>query len=106
MQSPRRCAANPNKIEGYNMLIPLKLEAARSDIKVGHSEGWFNQVRAEFLCTALLQSTTMVSEELAGYPGGWPLVLLTIRDFVLPAAGHELENDFPTPGQSCFAVVF
>jgi len=47
-----------------------------------------------------------VAEELAGYPRGWPLVLLTIRDFVLLAAGEKFEDDFLRSVQSSFAVVF
>ena len=47
-----------------------------------------------------------VAEELAGYPRGWPLVLSTIRYFVLLAAGEKFEDDFLRSVQSRFAAVF
>ena len=89
------------------MLIVMMLEAIRSNFKMGTSRAMVQSRTIEVTVYRVATGVqSRVAEELAGYPRGWPLVLSTIRYFVLLAAREKLENDFLCSVQSSFAVVF
>src|SRR5258707_10241168 len=96
VQSPRRCGANPHKATRDKALSASVLGVRRSDFKMGHMQRWFNRARTKFPCASLihLYNDGSLRVRLAGYPRGRALIFLTIRDFVLLAAGEKFEDDF------------